>query len=70
MEQVLRMRRGSDDRAARLTKVPHMAGYQRRGVSGFSRGYEKNSQHELRSNSGHPPNPKDWAPGLIQGNSM
>ena len=43
MEQALHMRRGDDDRAARLIKVPYMVGYQRRGVSGFSRGYKKNS---------------------------
>ena len=70
MKQALRIQRGSDDRTVYPVKVLYITGYPRRGVSGFSGRYKKDPQHEPRGNGGHPPNPKDEAPGPIQDNSM
>ena len=41
IEQALRMRREGDDRIVYSIKVFYIAGYSRKGVSGFSRGYKK-----------------------------
>ena len=59
MKQAMRMRGGGDNSATYSVKMPYMEDHSRRGVSEVPRRYEKDSQHESRSNGGHPPNPKD-----------